>query len=132
MIHHTDSTFMSRTTWAMDHVLCDCFIEEWMSHRIRNLSRNYIIHIFWVSNLIFLMEENKKMHVRQTPLLKLNSIDHASHLSKQTISDIFEKGLHLLYKDTCHNEGFSNLWPFWICGHSEKEVRLSTVAANGH
>src|ERR1700683_3173779 len=83
---------MSMTTWAMNHVLCDHFIEEWVGHRIRNPSRNNIIHIFWVSNLIFLMEADKKMHVRQTPLLKLNSIDHASHLAKQTISDIFEKG----------------------------------------
>src|ERR1700728_3970718 len=87
---------MSRTTWTMVHMLGDRLIEEWMGHRIRDLSRHYIINILWILNFVLLIQKDKKMYVRQSPLLKFNSINHASHFTKQTAPDIFEKLFHLL------------------------------------
>src|ERR1700728_286069 len=126
---------MSRTTWTMVHMLGDRLIEEWMGHRIRDLSRHYIINILWILNFVLLIQKDKKMYVRQSPLLKFNSINHASHFTKQTAPDIFEKLFHLLNKNTCHNvrpirgllsftlwswifqKGICDFRPIWICGH---------------
>jgi len=90
-----------RTTGTMHHALCDCFIEHWMQLSIRKLSRNQGIDGSSIMNLVGLLEENKKMHMRQTTLLEFDSIDHGSHLAKYAISDIFQQSLHLLMENTC-------------------------------
>ena len=89
------------TTWTMDHGLCDSFIEEGLSDRIRYLSADYIIDVFWFTDLVLLVQEEEEVQVRQTSLLKLNGVDHASNLPKGALPDVLEKDLHLLDKDVC-------------------------------
>src|ERR1700677_894459 len=140
----------------MQHTLCDNLIEDGMGNRIRELSRDDLVHMQGVVYFVLMSKEYEKMKMWETSLLKFDGIDHASDLAEETISNIFEQRLHLLEEDLNDNvrmissclmplrtiriiiltielqQGLLNFRPIWICSHSEKQIWFLTVPCDSH
>src|SRR6266850_2615936 len=75
-ISHAFGTGLLSTTWTMNHVFSDDLIQNGLSHRIRNLSRNNRINISCISDLIIRVEEDQEVHMGKSSLLKLYGMHH--------------------------------------------------------
>ena len=69
----------------MHHALCDGGIEGGMGNRVRDLSKDNGVNVSSITYFVLLLQEDEKVDVRQTTLLKLYGKDQAFNISKQTI-----------------------------------------------
>jgi hypothetical protein len=103
LLHARSIGVVWRTTWTMEHVLCDTVIELGMEDRIRELCMDNGINMVGVTNFVCRLEKDEEVDVGQATLLELNGVDTSSYFTKQTTFDIIQQGILLLVEDTCNN-----------------------------
>ena len=85
----------------MEHGFGDGSMELGLNLGIWNLSRDNGINLFYIMNLVWLLQEDQEMHVRKTTLLVFNGVDKASHLAIVAITNYLEQGLLLAMENPC-------------------------------
>ena len=109
-INHAGGFWELGTAGTVHHALCDGCIKYGLSFRVRDLSRDDRVDMSSIINLEQLPQDEEEMYVRQTMLLKFYGEDKSKDVSKETVFNVFEHGLHLLSKDMCDNVGA-------VCSH---------------
>ena len=89
----------------MDHALGNSGIEDRVSDRIRDLSRDNGVNVTCIAYFELLPQKDQEVDVRQTMLLELYSEDKLLDISKHPRLYIVKHGLYLLNKDMSHNVG---------------------------
>jgi hypothetical protein len=89
-IYHARGIWISLATWTMHHALGYGLEKLGMCSRIRDLGRDYAVHICRSANLGRSSEKYEEMHMRQATLLKFHSVDQTCYLSKEPPSDLLE------------------------------------------
>jgi hypothetical protein len=136
------------TTGTMQHVLGDSLMQLGMEIWVRKGGRDNAVYMLSIADLVRPLQEDEQMHVRQTPLLELHSVDISSQLSKQSIPDLLQQSLLLLLEHMCHNvraissslgsailkleQSLLDLRPIGVGSHGQEDVRLSPIATDGH
>jgi hypothetical protein len=88
------------------------------------------------------LQENDDMGMRKPPLLKLNGVEIASHITQSTILDVLDKGAKLCMEHPHHQVGvirwslamkqvIFNLRPLGIGSHGDKEIATTKVPVDG-
>ena len=84
-INHARSIRVFRTTGTMHHAGCNRFVKQWMSFRIRYLSRYNAICLCCIVNFLIWLQKNKEVHMRKATLLKFDGVNRSNNITKQSI-----------------------------------------------
>ena len=90
-----------RRTRTMKHGFGNGSMELGMDLGIWNLGRDDGINLFHSTNLVWLLQKNQEMHVRETTLLVFNGVNKASHLAIVTITNLLKQGLLFAMENPC-------------------------------
>jgi hypothetical protein len=86
-VDHARSIRLFISAGTMKHTCGDGFIEQRITFRIRNLSRDDIVNLGGVTNFVVLVKEDEEMHMRESTLLKFDGVNHCNGSSKYPIFD---------------------------------------------